>query len=190
MDELWNRVRLEVARALAGRADPRLCIVSSYDPQNYAAKVLVQPENVETGWLPVLSPWIGNGWGLYAPPTAGDQVLVLFQENDQEVGLVLPRLYSNQQRPLAVESGEFWLVHQSGSFVKLTNAGPNNDPPPKVLINGAVEIDATATTINITVSQQNNSNLTPTINLKATGGPINITADAAVTVKGSTINLN
>jgi len=127
MDELWNRVRLEVARALAGRADPRLCLVSSYDPQTYAAKVLVQPENVETGWLPVLSPWIGNGWGLYAPPTAGDQVLVLFQENDQEVGLVLPRLYSNQQRPLAVESGEFWLVHQSGSFVKLTNAGPNND---------------------------------------------------------------
>jgi len=190
MEELWNLLRLEMARSLAGRAGPRICIVSNYDPQNYAAKVRIQPEDVLTGWLPVLSSWIGNGWGLFAPPTPGDQVLVIFQEDDQEVGLILPRLFSNKQRPLAVNSGEFWLVHQSGSFLKLTNAGQNNNPPPKVLINGAVEIDMTATTINISVIQQGNSQLTPTINLTATGGPINITADGAVTVKGSTINLN
>jgi len=195
MDTFINRLRLEMARALAGRADPRLATVSSFDPQNYAAKVMVQPENVETGWLPVLSPWIGSEWGFFAPVTPGDQVLVLFQENDQEVGLVLSRLFSNQQRPLAVDSGELWLVHQSGSYLKLTNADPQHNVPAKVLINGMIEIDATATTINLSVSQQDQSNTPPTINITASASSlspaINITANGGpVNVKGATVNLN
>jgi len=44
--------------------------------------------------------------------------------------------------PLPVSSGEFWLVHKTGSFLKLTNDG-------KVSINGNAEIDITAPIINI-----------------------------------------
>jgi phage baseplate assembly protein V len=101
----------------------RIAIISAYDPANYCAKVLVQPEGVETGWLPVFSPWIGNGWGMFCPPNIGDQVKVHFQEGDFESGVVALRSFNDVDRPLNVPPGEFWLVHQSGSFLKFHNGG-------------------------------------------------------------------
>lgn len=142
---LLNAMRAQASMAGNGRAAVRIGIVSSYDHENYCAKVLIQPDNDETGWLPVVSPWVGNGWGMFAPVTPGDVVEVQFQEDDFNVGFVCQRFFNDGIRPLDVESGEFWLVHKSGSFVKLTNDG-------KLLINGHVEIDATAPTINITAT--------------------------------------
>lgn len=145
MNQLMNTMRAQAALASSGRASVRLGIVSSYDHANYCAKVRVQPEDTETGWLPVTSPWIGNGWGMFAPPTPGDLVEVQFQEDSFEAGFVVGRFYNDSDRPLDVPSGEFWLVHQSGSFIKLMNDG-------KLLVNGHAEIDATAPTINITAT--------------------------------------
>ncbi len=130
----FNRARRDGDDAVAALAVPRLAVVDSYDPVHYAARVLFQPENKLSGWLPVMTPWPGNGWGLYCPPSPGDQVQVLFQEDGQGTGAVCLRTYSNQVRPLTVNSGEFWLVHQKGTFLKLTNDG-------KVLINSTVELD-------------------------------------------------
>ncbi len=131
LDALLNRVRAEAATVLdAIRQDLRIGIVSAYDPTQYAAKVRLQPEPTdqpegatETGWLPVLSLWGGDGWGDFAPPTPGDVVMVLFQEGGREAGVVLGRFFSLLTRPLPAPSGERWIVHQSGAFVKLTNDG-------------------------------------------------------------------
>ncbi len=131
LDSLLNRVRAEAATVLdALRQDLRIGIVSAYDPDQYAAKVRLQPEptdqpegSAETGWLPVLSLWGGDGWGDFAPPTPGDVVMVLFQEGGREAGIVLGRFFSLLTRPLPAPSGERWIVHQSGAFVKLTNDG-------------------------------------------------------------------
>ena len=123
MRALLNSMRVQADMANSGRASVRLAIVSSYDPGNYCAKVRIQPEDTETGWLPVVSPWVGNGWGLFAPPTPGDLVEVQFQEADIEAGFVCQRFYNDTDRPLAVQSGEFWLVHKSGSFLKFHNDG-------------------------------------------------------------------
>lgn len=117
-----------MAQAIAsGRVGCTYGVVTGYDPKAYAVKVTLQPpppdrDDVETGWLPIMSPWVGNGWGFYAPPAKGDQVLILFPEGDIDVGVCIGALYNDKDRPLDVPQGEMWLQHAGGAFVKfLTN---------------------------------------------------------------------
>lgn len=123
MDDLMNAARREAERVMAGEAKTRIGLVTGYDPDAYAVKVALQPEGAETGWLPYASLWVGNGWGLYAPPAIGDQVVVDAQEGEGETRLVRAALYSDEDRPLAVPSGEFWLVHRTGAKLRLLNTG-------------------------------------------------------------------
>jgi len=118
----WKAAVFQAAQqAAAALAIQRRGTVSSYDPATYAAKVILQPTGIETGWMPIRSPWIGNGWGFYAPPSVGDQVEVGFEDGDVLVGSIEGSLYSDVDRPLSVQSGELWWQHKSGSFWKLTN---------------------------------------------------------------------
>jgi uncharacterized protein involved in type VI secretion and phage assembly len=66
---------------------------------------------------------VGAGWGLAAPLTPGDQVLVLAQEGYSEQGVIVGCVWSAVDTPLQAPAGELWLQHQSGSFVKLLNDG-------------------------------------------------------------------
>ena len=104
-------------------AQPRFGTVTSVDPNTATARVLLQPEAVLSGWLPVLSPWIGAGWGMSCPPSPGDQVLVLAQEGDAEHGVIIGRAFSDTASPPPAPAGELWLFHASGSFIKLLNDG-------------------------------------------------------------------
>lgn len=123
MDSFLNVVKAQASALDQSAGQPRLGVVSSVDPVAYTARVLLQPEGILSGWLPVLSSWIGAGWGLACPPSPGDQVLVLPQEGDAEHGIIAGRLWSATQAPPPAPSGELWLVHKSGSFVKLVNDG-------------------------------------------------------------------
>jgi phage baseplate assembly protein gpV len=96
-------------------------LVTSYDPNTYTAKVTLQPSGIETGSIPVKTLWLGNLWGLFCPPSNGDQVEVIFEDGLVECGTIHGGIFSDQQRPLPVPQGEFWLVHQSGSSLKFTN---------------------------------------------------------------------
>jgi hypothetical protein len=97
--------------------------VTSVNSSNATARVLLQPEGTLSGWLPVISQWVGNGWGMACPPNPGEQVIVAPQEGDVEQGIIIGRLFSIKQVPPAAPCGEFWLVHESGSFIKLCNDG-------------------------------------------------------------------
>lgn len=97
--------------------------VTSVNSGDATARVLIQPEGVLTGWLPILSQWVGSGWGMACPPTPGEQVLIAPQEGDVEQGIIIGRIFSKKCHPPAAPSGEFWLVHESGSFLKLCNDG-------------------------------------------------------------------
>ncbi len=119
---------MNALKGTAGRLDqiqaqPRFGLVTSVDPVNATVRVMLQPESVLSGWLPVLSPWVGAGWGMSCPPAPGDQVLVLAQEGDAEHGIVVGRAFSKVAAAPQAPSGELWLVHQSGSFLKLRNDG-------------------------------------------------------------------
>lgn len=120
---LLNTMRAQALSAGNTRADARMGLVTSYDPNRYAVKVQLMPEGAETGWLPLASPWIGNGWGMFAAPTPGDMIEVHFQEGSPEAGYACLRFYNDHDRPLPCPSGEFWLVHASGSMLKFHNDG-------------------------------------------------------------------
>lgn len=123
MQALMNNVRMQALMASGIKTTVRIGTIDTYDHANYCARVIIQPEGSRTGLLPIVAPWSGNGWGMFCPPTAGDVVEVHFQEGDIEAGFICGRFYNNISRPLDVPSGEFWLVHKTGAFFKLTNDG-------------------------------------------------------------------
>ena len=84
MRGLLNVMRAQAALASGEKSSVRLGIVDSYDAVNYCAKVRLQPQDILSGWLPVTSQWVGNGWGLFSPPNIGDLVEIHFQEGSFE----------------------------------------------------------------------------------------------------------
>ena len=123
MDSFLNALKAQGAIQDQAGGAPRFGIVASVDPSTATARVNLQPEGVLSGWLPLLTPWAGNGWGLVCHPMLGSQVLVIPQEGDAEHGLIIAASWSAQMAAPSAPTGEFWLVHQSGSFFKLLNDG-------------------------------------------------------------------
>lgn len=163
MQKLLNAMRAQALLAASGRASKCVGIVSGYSPNKYMAKVKLQPSGIETGWLPIGSEWVGNGWGLFAPPSIGVMVEVDFFGDDRDVGFIGKQLFNNEDMALAVPAGEFWLVHQSGSSLKFKN-------------DGSVELVSSAN-LTATVGGSMNANVTgnavinaATIELKGAGG--------------------
>jgi phage baseplate assembly protein V len=107
----------------APTAHVRVGTVSGYDPGQYAAKVVLQPDGVETGWMPIASVQPGAGWGMQWGPRIGDLVLVLCLEGEIEAGVVWGGLFNDIDRPQAVPAGEMWLTHASGSTLQFHNDG-------------------------------------------------------------------
>jgi uncharacterized protein involved in type VI secretion and phage assembly len=151
MRRIQNMMRGEGQRAAAAKAPARRGTISAYDPNNYAAKVIIQPEGFETGFLPIASPYVGNGFGLFFGPGIGDEVDVHFQEGGRNAAYISLRFFGNRARPLSVPSGEVWLVTSSGSKAKFTNDGKVtlSDPIGSTL---TLNADGTATLVaNLTI---------------------------------------
>jgi phage baseplate assembly protein V len=86
-------------------------------------KVTLQPEGVPTDWLPLLSSSVGGGWGMIHIPPNGTQVFCIPDAGDHNSYVVVGATWNvNAQAPAAAQ-GEVWLVHSSGSAIKLTNDG-------------------------------------------------------------------
>ena len=173
MDGMLNAMRLQAQRAMADQADTSVGLITSYEPATFSVKVALQPDGILTGWLPLCSPWIGNGWGMFCAPSIGDMVAVHFFGGDLEAGFVEGRLYNDVDRALPVPSGEFWLQHVSGSFLKFTNDGC-------VSVNAAANLVATV-----------GGNLTATVTGNLTATAAVATVNAPTTINGvTTINGN
>jgi phage gp45-like len=123
MERFLNIVKQHAGALDQAGGQPRFGTVTSVNPATAAARVTLQPEGVLSGWLPVLSSWVGAGWGMWCPPAPGDQVMVVAQEGDAEHGVIIGRAFSRAQTPPATPVGELWLVHGCGSFIKLLNDG-------------------------------------------------------------------
>ncbi len=123
MDRLLNAFKAHSGAQDAATGQPRFGKVTSVDPQLGTVRLQLQPEGVLTGWLPVLSPWVGTGWGLSCPPSPGDQVMIVAQEGDAENGVVIGRAWTQDASIPNTPVGELWLTHKSGSYVRLLNDG-------------------------------------------------------------------
>jgi hypothetical protein len=117
-------MRQESQRVTAAISMVRAGVVTgSIDPVRQTARVLLQPEGILTGYLPIHYPWVGNGWGMVCPPVPDQVVDVHFQQGGKEAGYISLRAYSSKTVPPPAPAGEFWLVHQSGSLFKMHNDG-------------------------------------------------------------------
>lgn len=141
-----------IERWAAGRYSERHGLVTSYDPNKHLAKVTLQPEGQETGWLPIETGHIGAGYGIaiglqpgkggvnaqgqggQAGPqqdNQGDQVVVRFQEGDVEGGKIVQRVHSDQDTPPEAQSGEIviWTKFQNsgGSKPDAAQGGQGGD---------------------------------------------------------------
>ncbi|MFL9904222.1 phage baseplate assembly protein V [Paraburkholderia fungorum] len=192
MERLNNAMRAQAARQAQLIADSRMGIVTSYDPDQYACKVQIMPEGAfpaegesgESGWIKVQTIWSGPGWGVYCPPSVGDQVFVAHVEGDTGSGQIIGRVYDASHLPIAVQSGEFWMVHASGAFFKFTNDGNVSiNSQAKLLITVASDCDLTV---------DGNINATVTGNIEATAqGNASVSAQGTATISGTAgVNIN
>jgi phage gp45-like len=123
IDRLANAIKSHAAGMDQSLGQVKFGTVTSVNFRNSTARVLIQPDGVLSGWLPVLSQWVGSGWGMVSPLAPGDQVILVPQQGDAEQGVIIGRSFSDKQMPPVVPGGEFWLIHKSGSFLKLCNDG-------------------------------------------------------------------
>lgn len=152
--KLNESIKQQALLALSSRAFPTLGQISGYDSEKYLVTVQIyaasgDEPSIITAPIPLLSPWVGNGWGMFCPPSPGDICMVFFQEGDYQSPMAALRLFNDINQPLNVPSGEFWLIHKSGSTFKFTNDGKVNISSST---NSGAEIDLSTPTMNITVT--------------------------------------
>lgn len=78
-----NEARRVAEAAVARAGKPLNGIVSAVDPVNHAVKVLMQPDNVESGWLPVATIAAGS-IRICRVPDMNEHVTLLAMEGDAE----------------------------------------------------------------------------------------------------------
>ena len=145
MDKILNASKQHAEQAQGDVAKTRYGLVDAYDPNTYSVKVKLQPDDTLTGWLPIKSVWVGNQWGMFCPPSIGDQVVVDFIEGDIDNGIVRLGSFNDQDRPLPCPTGEFWLIHKSGSVLKfLTNGDVQLNSAGDLTLNATGKINMTS----------------------------------------------
>lgn len=118
-----NHMRMQAALVQGLLAKPKFGLATSWDPDNHLVKVMLQPEEIETGWMPLEVTQAGAGWGVYAAPQIGDQAVIHFHEGDKEHGWCTGFLPNDVDKPPHVPAGEIHLIHKTGQFVKLLTDG-------------------------------------------------------------------
>ncbi len=125
MNHFLNSSRLQAGIGNNLSSQTRLGIVTSYNPADCTVKVSLQPEDQEnpeasqTGWIPLSTSFIG----LVGAPRINDQVVGVFQEGSLNCGIIIGKIYNDEDIPPSVPSGEWWLTHPSGSSIKIKENG-------------------------------------------------------------------
>jgi phage baseplate assembly protein gpV len=170
LNDAMRRQALLAAGTLAGEKDGT---ITSYDPNAYAVKVMIQPDGYETGWIPLPSVFVGNGYGAYFGPEIGQAVSVTFADGDKDNGRISKFFFNNVEVPIkspnAVQSGEILLQDKAGNMIRWS---PVQN---KLIITANKEADLNVGT-NLDVAIQGNATITVTgnINLTAAGGDITV----------------
>ena len=113
---LADLVRREAAVQVGRIGVARHAIVSAVDPVNHACKVTVQPEGVESGWIP--DPGFAAGsLRISSPCEIGTQVLVTPAEGDAEHPVITGRIFDAEVLPAVspvtgqpAQPGEFLIA--------------------------------------------------------------------------------
>lgn len=153
MIEMIKRV---VADMLNLQAKTQYGTITAYNPNDYTVKVMLQPEGVETGWIPLASSWTGKNMGAVFGPMIGTDCRVDYVGGVAEAAMAGGRFFNANFLPPIVQSGQGAIVDGAGSFVKL-----NND--------GTITLSANASITTTTPILTQNGNMTVTGNIIADG---------------------
>ena len=123
MYEILNIVKREVERGIARYSPWAIGTLTSYDPDTHAGKVNLQPEDTQTGWLPINSAAVGNDFGICIGPTIGISCLIHFQDGSREAGVILGFFFSDAEKPIAVKEGEIVLKSKFGQSILMKDDG-------------------------------------------------------------------
>jgi hypothetical protein len=175
MKQIANAERAERISAKYGR-------ISAYNPEEYVAKVILYPEEVETGWLPIGIIWGGPEWGIYCGPHINMPCKVSFPEDDINNGIIEFVVNLGEFRPVSeVASGEFLIQHSSGSLITFKNDGSVEIKGSPVKIEGG---DISVTGSNVTVEGSS-------VNIGDSGGTFRkVMAESAVSIYNNHTHTN
>ena len=129
MQSWVESVKLHSAVHAAAAGRPRHGIITSVDPVNHAVKVMIQPDGIESGWIPdgVVA---AGGLKIACPSEVGTQVLLSAVEGDAEHPVVVARLFDTViTTPVSpatsqpVQPGEIGIFLASGVYLHVTSAG-------------------------------------------------------------------
>lgn len=141
-----NALKGQMASMDARLAQPRIATVVSVQAGGHRAKVRIEPEGVETGFIPIGAAMVGNGTGIVSPPTPGDQVMVIPQEGDASQYVVVSRMFSARQGPpvspateQAVQPGEV-AIFTDGAWLHISG-GVIHAEATTLKFKGKVEVD-------------------------------------------------
>jgi len=136
----WDSIiRNHVANQISRGAQPIHGVVTSVDPVSHAVKVTMQPDNVESGWIPDATIAAAN-LKICCPSEIGTQVLVVPVEGDAEHPVVVARLFDTTCRPpispvtnRPVQAGEIGIFTGDNLILHISKGVIN--------IRGTVKID-------------------------------------------------
>lgn len=114
------------ANVVAGQTiATKIGIITNYDRNKYAVRVSLQPEEVETGWLPIFSPMVGKQWGFICPPDVGTMAAVMFIDGNVDAGFVCLFGFGNEYPPPPndIEPGGFLFYTKAGTQIEVSADG-------------------------------------------------------------------
>lgn len=137
-------VKLHAAKQVAAIGQPRHALVTSVDATAHAVKVTIQPEGIESGWIPDASLAAAQGLKIACPTEIGSQVLVVPVEGDSEHPVLIARVFDVTTQPptspatdKVVQPGELGIFLENGNYLHLTAAG--------IYLKGSVTVDGSLT---------------------------------------------
>ena len=143
MSDWLETVKLHAATQAGALGQPRHALVTSVDAVSHAVKVTIQPEGLESGWIPD-GAVAASGLRIACPSEIGTQVLVVPVEGDAEHPVVVARLFDITLMPPSspataspVQPGELGIFLDGGNYVHLTKTS--------LFLKGAVVLDGTLT---------------------------------------------
>jgi len=212
MSDLLTEAIMHAAEVRRGDFFPVLFAhVVTYDPTQHAVQVMIPAytggEGTPTmsGWIPLMSPMVGNGFGVqfclhggatYSNPTGGELVVLFVM--DDSTGAFMAAMPFFTPAPFmpppgttqTLKSGELLIKHESGSNVYMKSTGD-------VVVAGSTNSATTITIANngevtVNVGGSNNVNITgsgqPLLQLGA-GGDALALVSALVTAFNSHTHL-
>lgn len=160
MEQYLNALKRHVGNMDSQMPQPRMGVVQSYNPASHTARVLIQPEETLSGWLPIATGMTGNGWGVVIPPVIGQQVFMVPHDGDHRSLVIVGSVFSKTNLPpktsaaiageaAAIVPGQVAIVSQDGSVVIRLGADGT------LYIKGAASVSIETPVANVTSPQVN-----------------------------------